>query len=377
MLLDLLTEDKEYQDPTAPHTDGIMNVLTQQTPQGERNSQYTRFAGTLRAQGIGVSMIEGILSAVNKSTSTGLLESEIKGIVKSISRYTPRLEARTPQGNDILSVNDCFERWKRNRAQSTRIETGWTRFDTAIHTFSRGEVLTIAGRSGTGKTNLALQLSRRIADCLKSHCLFCSLEMDGAAVFFRLANEHYSRTSQGARTAAETFGRIDTAFAAQVHEANNRILIVDRDSLTLEQIELYLTIARESRPIDLLTVDYLGYVRDCERSGSTYEHVSRVSKAAKALAKRQQVRIMLLCQTSREGRDGTEPVALHHLRDSGAIEESADYVLGLWHSTEENRIHCEILKNRTGARGTRFDLINQGLALSEDEYADNKKLNKI
>lgn len=372
-LLDLLAQDTEYR-PEAPATgnEWVQDVLTKPIPEGQRNSAYTRLAGLLRSRGLDGGIIQGILSAVNKSQGTGLAEKEIQGITKSVSRYTPKQEARQPQTSDILTVHDCYSKWENNRLHTGSFSTGWARLDACIVTFAPGEVLTIAGRSGTHKTNLGLQVSRRIAGSLKSNCLFCSLEMNAASIFFRLANEHHSCNAQEAKTAAETIQRIDADFAEVISQKNAPLLFVDKDSLTLEQIETYLLIARERTPIELLTVDYLGYIQDTER-GNTYEHVSRISKGIKALAKRHQIRIILLCQTSRLGTDGTEPVQLHHLRDSGTIEESADYILGLWHGQEDSRIHCEVLKNRTGARGTRFDFINQGLQLIECDYLNESK----
>ena len=240
--------------------------------------------------------------------------------------------------------------------------------------FGGGEVLTVAGRSGTLKTTTGLILAHRIAARLGSQCLMVSLEMDAGSLAFRLATMANSEERGAEQDGHATRERLltDAAFFGRVSERYKNILTVDRDSLTLEQVELYLSLARERAEVDVMVIDYLGYLNDAA-PGSNYDKVSRLARGVKALAKRAQVRIILLCQTSREGKDGTEPVMLHHLRDSGATEESSDYVLGLWHASEENRLHCEILKARHGRRGARFDFINQGLHLIEDEFRDDRK----
>ena len=125
-----------------------------------------------------------------------------------------------------------------------------------------------------------------------------------------------------------------------------------------------------------MLIDYLGYIRDTE-SGSAYDKVSRTAKGIKALAKRANIRIVLLCQTSRAGEDGTVPVMLHHLRDSGAIEESADNVLGLWHAQETGRLHGELLKARHGRRNSKMDFITTGLSLTEDDFKEETKKFKV
>lgn len=70
--------------------------------------------------------------------------------------------------------------------------------------------------------------------------------------------------------------------------------------------------------------------------------------------------VLSACQISREGEDGSVPVTLHMARDSGAIEEAADYVLGMWRpdirdpikgsveSADRGKVLVRILKNRSG-----------------------------
>ena len=61
---------------------------------------------------------------------------------------------------------------------------------------------------------------------------------------------------------------------------------------------------------------------------------------------------------------------MNHLRDSGALEESADSILGLWvDANDSNRIHGKMLKNRYGERNKRFDFINKGLYLTSEDYS--------
>jgi replicative DNA helicase len=138
------------------------------------------------------------------------------------------------------------------------------------------------------------------------------------------------------------------------------------DSLTLPQIERYIALARESfGSVPVVAIDYLGYLRDAT-SGSQYDKVSRIAREVKALAKRTGSRIVLACQTSPAGEAGAVPVQLHHLRDSGAIEESADIIIGLWGDVDDPaRRHCAILKNRHGRQDVRFDLHNSNLSFTE------------
>ena len=343
-------------------------------PEGQRNNGLLSVAGLLRARGLSGEVIYALLESVNRSTGMNLSVAEINGITRSIQRYTPKPENRPCSASDILTVEEAGRKWRELRKRGQNCRTGYTALDASLPYFQAGEVFTIAGRSGTCKTTAGLQIGGGIARHMGGFCLFVSLEMDASAVYFRLSNIRLSETRGEAIAAETTAHELDKNpnIAEDVNLRFNHLLIVDKDSLPVEKIEEHLIIAREKvlerGEMSVVVIDYMGYIRDI-KNGSTYERVSRIAREIKALAKRQQVRIVLLCQTSREGKDGTEPVQLWHLRDSGAIEESADYVLGIWHSkSEETRLHCEVLKARHSPRGARFDFINQGLHLVEAEY---------
>ena len=81
----------------------------------------------------------------------------------------------------------------------------------------------------------------------------------------------------------------------------------------------------------------------------------------KSFAKRHQVAlVVVLCQVDREGGNGGEPIRLKMARDSGAIQEAADYLLGLWRPAMNDKLSrgerlahkgqfvVRVLKNRSG-----------------------------
>jgi replicative DNA helicase len=357
--------------------DELLSGIRQGWPEGLRNSGLLSLGGLLRSRGLTKDVIEALLSSVNKSNGMNLSEKELGDITRSVSRYTPKPENRPCNVKEVLSVKEAGEKWFELRKTGASCKTGFKILDGSLPYFQAGEVFTIAGRSGTLKTTAGLQIGLGIAKNMSGNCLFVSLEMDSAAVFFRLTNIHLSENSNTPVTSGETINCLTERkfLQAEISRKYDNLLIVDKDNLSIEKIEEYLVVAREkypSRSIPVVTIDYMGYIRDTQ-NGSNYEKVSRTAREIKGLAKRQQVRIILLCQTSREGKDGTEPVKLNHLRDSGAIEESADYVLGIWHSTEQTRLHCEILKARHSPRGARLDFINHGLFLKEEAFQKDAK----
>src|SRR5699024_3976529 len=84
----------------------------------------------------------------------------------------------------------------------------------------------------------------------------------------------------------------------------------------------------------------------------------------KEIAKKLNCLVFVLSQTSREGgSDGSTPVSIQSARDTGAIEETGDYMLGIYRPAVnsklsnderlavENEYYCQVLKNRWGALG--------------------------
>ena len=120
-----------------------------------------------------------------------------------------------------------------------------------------------------------------------------------------------------------------------------------------------------------------------------YEIVSGLARGSKDIAKLLNLPGIILCQTSREaGKDGEKEITLSAGRGSGAIEEAADFALGLFQVEIESymigyesdyQLICKILKNRKGKKGSRWilDLDPDNFRIgSKAEKWEPKKKNK-
>ena len=117
--------------------------------------------------------------------------------------------------------------------------------------------------------------------------------------------------------------------------------------------------------VGVVGIDYLQLMN---ADGKEYEAVSKLARGIKDIAKEINLPIIVLCQVSRKGGDGEVEISLDMGRGSGAIEEGADFVLGLWQSERngdvigedepksEYDLICRILKNRKGKKGSRWVL---------------------
>jgi replicative DNA helicase len=118
--------------------------------------------------------------------------------------------------------------------------------------------------------------------------------------------------------------------------------------------------------IGIIGIDYLGLMDGA--GPNEYEIISGLARGIKSTAKLMNLPIIVLSQVSRKGGDGVSEISLDMGRGSGAIEEGADFVLGLWQaekivdvvgadgSGKGNDLICRILKNRKGTKGSRWIL---------------------
>ena len=244
-----------------------------------------------------------------------------------------------------------------------RVTLGYPSLDEAMRGMRPGQVGVIMARAGVGKTTLLLNVAANIFEGETPHpILFLSLEMAAAEVAARL---FALSTHQRPREVESWFSRSGEGPSILAWMRKYQYFIIcDRSALTLEQISKRITEAGEGTglPVPLVMIDYLQLIG--EGGSSAYERVSAIARGIKGLAKKHSCTILAASQTSREGGTGGERVTLNMARESGWIEEAADFLIGCWRpelagngGREEELMAC-LLKNRHGPRedvSLRFD----------------------
>ncbi len=259
--------------------------------------------------------------------------------------------------------------------------------DKIIRGVNAGEVLTIIARAGSYKTTLLQNLLKKYVNSSAWGSIFFSLEMPVASVTERFG----SMVSKFSGSDIESMWKQDNNYRAgiekQMKEELKNLFVVEK-KISVEEIKVYLKHIQEKEQvkIGLIGIDYLGLLT--EEGFSEYQTVSKISKDVKLLAKEIGLPIVMLCQTNRQGEDGTTPISLSMARGSGAIEESADFILGLYQTeetsdaiiVEPSKLICAILKNRKGPAGRSFslDLEPETFTIGSDtmEYIKPKPIKK-
>lgn len=241
------------------------------------------------------------------------------------------------------------------------ISTGLPDLDRMTLGLNRSELILIAARPGMGKTSIALDIALSAALAQKTVAIF-SLEMSREQLVSRLL----SRSANVAGTKLLTGQLTEEEWAAITNAAQSLsatdIRIDDNPTLTVSDMNAQ---CRRVANLDLVVIDYLQLMQSAG-SGHSWSNESRtqavsdISRMMKIMAKELNVPVVCLSQLSRanESRQDKRPM-LSDLRESGAIEQDADVVIGLYRdgyynkeSTTPTIAEAIVLKNRKGSTGT-------------------------
>ncbi|MBO7681531.1 MAG: AAA family ATPase [Clostridia bacterium] len=284
-------------------------------------------------------------------------------IIASMERFARSVEGPSPlQGERKLDtvideVKDEIRKTEKavNAGRSVRITTGFRHMDLVLNGgLKAGQLVILAARPSVGKTALMLQMAKAAAVDGRSVQVF-SLEMTAAELAERLI---YS-TGQ-VRPYQVNNGCVEwKAFSYAENALRPLPFYINDFSRSLDEIVSQLTQAVKKGRCDVAFIDYLGLMQDALSFGNAklYQVIARITGTLKALAKRLEIPIVLLCQLNRDAAREDRTPQLYDLRDSGSIEQDADVVLMLESKmASENKLYVWLRKNRAGKKEVGFVL---------------------
>jgi replicative DNA helicase len=205
------------------------------------------------------------------------------------------------------------------------------KLDQTLGGFQRSDLIILAARPSVGKTALAIDIARRVAEQQVPVGIF-SLEMSMDQVVDRLI----------AAKARASLWRLRTGKLSHEGEMNDflkitnaiselrdmPIFIDDTPGMNVMQMRAMARRLKAEHGLGLLVVDYLQLMSARRNYDSAVQQVTEISRGLKALAKELNIPVLALSQLSRavENREGNRP-RLSDLRDSGSIEQDADVVM--------------------------------------------------
>lgn len=258
------------------------------------------------------------------------------------------------RGGTLLSVYDAYAEWE-EISRVPGLELGFPRLDMAIKPgLLPWQIAVILAKTNVGKTIFTLNLFHRM--CMLNpdlKILFVSLEQTRSEWFDR-ANRIYK------------FYNLDATDKDVLEWFAPRLMIIDKNRITehelvqnIEQFQYELG----SLP-GLVAVDYLGYWARSYK-GEGYERTTSAIMAMKGLSKEYRISFISPHQVNRGTEFGAEP-EMDSGKESGAVEETADFVMQLFSEDQKKenrdrqrtgRIGCRLGKSRHGGVGTLERLI--------------------
>jgi replicative DNA helicase len=288
-----------------------------------------------------------------------ILEAAEKKIYALRQDRTSGLE---PISKIMLDVYDRLAEASKSGSRYPGLQSGLEDVDRKIMGLNNSDLILIASRPGMGKTSIALNIAMHVAKTSGKSVAVFSLEMSREQLALRLlSSESFidGKKLQSGQLSAEEWRKIGAACS---NLSTYDLLINDNPSLSVADMNAQ---CRRLPNLGLVVIDYLQLMQSAG-SGMKYasenrtQIVSDISRMLKIMAKELNVPVICLSQLSRanETRHDKRPM-LSDLRESGAIEQDADIVLGLYREDyynkeveHQNIAECIILKNRRGETGT-------------------------
>lgn len=225
---------------------------------------------------------------------------------------------------------------KRGEALSG-VTTGLTALDKMLGGWQPSDLVVIAARPSMGKT--ALMCGAAVAAARAGRPVaISSLEMSARQLGSRMValvgrlnvfDVLNGRLAPGAMYPLAT--------AAQI-VSESPIAIDDSGIMTIEKLRAKARQLKVKKQVEVLFVDYLQLMEGSKSRDNRQVEVSQISRGLKLLAKELGITVVALSQLSRqcENREDKRPI-LSDLRESGAIEQDADIVMGLYRDEVYNR----------------------------------------
>ncbi len=234
-------------------------------------------------------------------------------------------------------------------------------FDAMTQGLQRGHLMILGGRPAMGKTSLAMNLAKNIAQLHDLPVCIFGFEMSKEQMGYRILSMEVGIESGRLRT-----GRLNQDEWPLLGEAINTLgklplFIADDWRMTIEGMvaKCEKIKKQEEKELGLVLVDYI-QLMDGPVCASREEELSRITRYLKAMAIELNVPVIALSQLNRrlESRTNKRPM-LSDLMESSSIENNADLIVMIYRDEYYNpetfdRGITELIvcKHRNGPIGT-------------------------
>lgn len=235
------------------------------------------------------------------------------------------------------------------------LTTGFSQVDLMTGGFCKTNLIVIAARPSVGKSALLGKMA--MAQAKDGYNVgIISLEMPKVQIGSRLLSmEAEMPFYKIFRNKMDDKKERDQYMDAMGRMTKLPIFISDTASVNVEDIKAKAAQLIYKKQLNILYIDFLqlvdGITADTQRKFNREQEVSKISRSLKIMAMDFEIPVVPLAQLNRESEKTSDKLPqLHHLRESGAIEQDADGVMFL-HRDWKSGITTNLKGNSTEREG--------------------------
>lgn len=284
-------------------------------------------------------------------TGTGGVKDTVDGHVDRLIRLVDRagnILVKLPQAmvQAVDELESCTNRG---------VDVPFANLSELLGGLHKGELVVLAGRPSMGKSSFARDMVRRLTLARpETAILVFSLEESASQYAQNVLIAQARVNSHLVRTGVSEV--VPVLKLSQGHFENSAVYLLDSGTVNIKQIVSRARAMKARHGLDLVVVDYLGYVQG--EGQNRFEQISDVVRKLKGLARGLNIPVLALAQLNRavEAREERRP-RLSDLRESGEIEQTADVVLFIYRESyykrdiEDDSAEMIIAKQRHGPAG--------------------------
>lgn len=344
---------------TNPNNDITIAELSQIAQHGATSSMLMKYADSVCEKAKERALVSAINKAFEQATDQTCKVSDrlarIVAMLDTVAQQSSSGRAPVRIGDLIPGYLDKLQRYA-DGEKVDAISTGVQKLDELLNGgWRNGKVYVIAARPSVGKSAIA-QASAEAAARAGIPAAMFSQEMTNEEMVDR-AISRIGGVSMGFHN--KPIGDSDQfnhALDAAAIASQIPLFLFDQAGLRLADIASHARVLKRKHGLRLLAIDYLQLCQSVNPRLSRHHQIEEISRGIKVLAKELEIPILLLSQLNREVEKRTPPrPIMADLKESGAIEEDADAIIGMWpHEVGDSStlIGFDVMKNRGGAKGS-------------------------
>ena len=233
--------------------------------------------------------------------------------------------------NSDLDTNAQFKTWYETMCANidnqgkVGIKTGYPTLDNVLGDLLPGQMHVLGARPKVGKSMVAVNIALHAA-IQKKNVVYYSFEMSHEQMMNRLVSLYTKIPHAKFQRNKVTLEDLSLVSPYVDQFLKLPLTFVCRGGMTVDEIEQDIMKRSDQEKVDFVVLDYLQLIG--HKVTNRYERITDISNRLKGIAMNRDVAVLALSQMSRESADGEPQV--HHLRESGSIEQDAESIMLLW-----------------------------------------------